>query len=66
MNAVPDYGPLCHNDNLSVTFGSNLSGVTYAWRNDNPNVGTLAGNGGSISMQVKNTSRRCRRRVRLW
>jgi hypothetical protein len=56
MNAVPDYGPLCHNDNLSVTFGSNLSGVTYAWRNNNPNVGTLAGNGGSISMQVKNTT----------
>ncbi|MFN7833678.1 MAG: HYR domain-containing protein, partial [Bacteroidota bacterium] len=56
MNAVPDYGPLCHNDNLSVTFGSSLSGVTYAWRNNNPNVGSLAGNGGSISMQVKNTT----------
>ena len=56
MNAVPDYGPLCHNDNLSVTFGSSLSGVTYAWRNNNPNVGTLAGNGGSINMQVKNTT----------
>jgi len=43
MNAVPAYGPLCPNDTLSVPFGSGLSGVTYAWRDHNPNVRHFGG-----------------------
>ncbi len=46
----------CPNESVNIQFGSNISGASFSWTNDNPSIGLAASGNGDISFLTQNNT----------